>query len=212
MPPHKSAGLRASSVEQCTSEISLPHSLAARLRLETRDAHERVELAFDLTAAAARVDTYLAGLCKLKCAYLGIKLALERLSLDVSREAKREVQMRIDSLEDDIRSFNVPQPPYPIVNFILEDSHEALGCEYVMRGSALGGLVIFRLAAANLGITQQRGGKFFYGDGSATRQNWSSFRDNLAVLHLDDIDAHRTVSGAIKTFKHFEKALAVVLS
>jgi heme oxygenase len=187
----------------------MPLSLAARLRLETQQAHERVELSFDLTAAAARVDTYFAGLCKLKCAYLAIGAALDRLSCGVALEARQEVRIRIESLQDDIRAFNLSEPSFPRLEFMLEDASEALGCEYVIRGSALGGIVIFKLAATKLGITQQHGGRFFYGEGPETHQKWSNFWEFLSSLDGDNMRADRAVHGAIKTFDHFERALAV---
>jgi heme oxygenase len=91
----------------------------------------------------------------------------------------------------------------------LDDPAEVVGCEYVMRGAALGGRVIFAMVSKNLGVSAQDGGQFFYGDGKQTSENWSVFQAKLSCFPGDGLEADHIVLGAIKTFSYFEKVLGM---
>jgi heme oxygenase len=184
-------------------------SLRSRLKQETRMAHERVEQAFDLSSATGQVETYIVALTMMHGAYCGLRRELGRLSDNAMVEAEGEAATRVDRLRKDLRAFGVVAAPLPATPFTLEDSDEALGCEYVMRGSALGGLVILKRAIANLNVTEQQGGQFFYGDGQATKAIWSAFTDRLSHRAAQGPEADRIVRGAIKTFELFEGALSI---
>jgi heme oxygenase len=187
-------------------------SLQSRLKQETRAAHERVELAFDLSSVTGQVETYTTALAAMYGVYSGIWRELARLSHNTIDGAGREVAARLERLREDLRVFGIVASSSPAEYFTLEDSDEALGCEYVMRGSALGGLVILTRAVANLKVTEQHGGQFFYGDGQATKALWSAFMDRLSHRNAQGPEADRIVRGAIKTFELFERALPFPLS
>jgi len=189
-------------------------SLHTRLRQETRVAHERVEQAFDLPSATGQVETYVAALTMMHSAYCELWRELDRLSNNtitgVEGQATALVAaVRIERLQEDLRTFGTVAATLPTPPFTLEDSDEALGCEYVMRGSALGGLVILKLAVANLGVTELQGGQFFYGDGHATKAIWSAFTDRLSHREAQGQEADRIVRGGVKTFELFEAALSI---
>jgi len=179
----------------------------ARLKQQTAIAHQRVERAFDLPSSTLTTSTYVSALLKMSLAYDGLRRELDRC-LGSDSDAVKEVTTRIEWLRGDLRSFGIGEMSLPILPFVLDDADEALGCEYVMRGSALGGLIIFKLAADRLQVTEHRGGRFFYGYGPSTKVRWSAFLDRLSQSKTAASDSDQLVRGAIKSFEHFERALS----
>ncbi|RYE51068.1 MAG: hypothetical protein EOP21_02345 [Hyphomicrobiales bacterium] len=179
-----------------------------RLRQGTRVAHERVEAAFDLTAATNGRDSYVAGLIKLHRAYAGLIRALSSLPPQPTANAAALAQVSLDRLDADLAALNAGASGDDTLTISIPGADGVLGCEYVMRGSSLGGLVIFKLASNRLGVTQQHGGQFYFGDGPDTKTRWQEFQARLATEDALGSRADRVVEGALKTFAYFELALS----
>lgn len=188
------------------SSVKAP--LARRLRTETRIAHERVEQAFDLPTAAREMNTYIAVLLRMRCVYQVLCQELGRHSGETDGEAERAAKSRYALLGEDLAALGWAAGPCPSLSLALANANEVLGCEYVIRGSALGGTVILKLANTHLNVTEQRGGKFFHGDGDATGANWSKFQQKLAGSDAASRTADEVVAGAFKTFGLFQAVLS----
>jgi heme oxygenase len=189
-------------VDECAT------TLHSRLKQETSFAHRRVEQAFDLPKAAGDVNTYVLALAMMYGAFSGIRQGLTLIAGKGGKEAERQACVRIERLQDDLRFFGLLAEDSSFPPIVLDDVQEALGCEYVMRGSALGGLVIFNRAATQLKISKTRGGKYFYGDGKATIAIWSAFRERLTRLDAAGECADQIVGGAIKAFCYIERVFS----
>jgi heme oxygenase len=177
------------------------------LRHETRDAHERVERASDLPAAATTEHSYVIALRRLHPAFFGVFNALAQIDGAAGRLAADEAYVRTARLERDLTAFGKEALPNPGMPFHLRDGDEALGCEYVMRGSSLGGLVIFKQACTKLYVTPQADGEFFHGDGDKTKLKWMELLESLSALKADNLRPARIVVGANVTFSWIETAL-----
>ena len=185
-----------------------PHrSLHDRLRQETRAAHEAVEQAFDMVRATETVDTYVAAMMKMHAAYAGVHAALQAMPSASGADAARSAKLAAERILGDLAFFGAHPGGIAPSQMTLRDAGEALGCEYVMRGSSLGGLVIFKFAATRLGITKEHGGSFFYGEGDATKSRWLDFQSRLSKVRDDDSFGDQVVLGALKTFDHFAMML-----
>lgn len=62
----------------------------------------------------------------------------------------------------------------------LRDTASALGSMYVIEGSALGGQVIAPMLERHLGLTPERGARYFHGHGPRTGAMWREFREVIA--------------------------------
>ncbi len=85
----------------------------------------------------------------------------------------------------------------------IRSNAQAFGALYVMEGSTLGGKIICKTIAENLGMTDKTALSFFYGYGPEAASRWKQF---LAVLDFysgkpeeDDIVA--TANNVFKEFK-----------
>ena len=82
----------------------------------------------------------------------------------------------------------------------------ALGALYVIEGSGLGGRVIGRHLAENLGVKAGAGGSFFCGmDAETARLRWSRLGAVLASPAIGNASAADSIAGAVKAFEFFER-------
>lgn len=85
----------------------------------------------------------------------------------------------------------------------LESPGAAIGCLYVIEGSTLGGQMISQRFAAGLGLTPERGGKFFRGYGPATGPRWREFGQWAEAQAEREPMTAAAVGGARATFTSF---------
>ncbi|GGR19484.1 heme oxygenase [Deinococcus ruber] len=102
-------------------------------------------------------------------------------------------------------------PTLPSVPATLAGVAEGLGALYVLEGATLGGQVISRHLHHTLGLTPERGGAYFFGYGSSTRQMWQTFSHAMNQWVPQD-DQLRVIAGAHSTFQLFEHRLQELLS
>jgi len=84
--------------------------------------------------------------------------------------------------------------------------HQAIGCAYVVEGSALGGQVILRLAQQRYGLDISACGSFFSSGGICVGHRWSEFC-NALISYVDQNPQSQDsiVSAATETFITFEQ-------
>jgi heme oxygenase (biliverdin-IX-beta and delta-forming) len=80
----------------------------------------------------------------------------------------------------------------------------AVGCFYVMEGSALGGRVIYKNINKNLNLSNVNGASFFYGYGEDTGLMWKKFVDYYSHLDVDSKGEGKMIKAAQETFEYLD--------
>ncbi len=184
------------------------NSRMAQLRAATQDAHARVEAAPALARLMApdimRYE-YIAILQHMHALYSHLEPVVA-----VELETRPDAAAMLDGsrprrLADDLAWFGAPTilpPPLPELN----GPEAALGALYVIEGSGLGGRVIGRHLAENLGVKAGAGGSFFCGlDAETARLRWSRLGAVLASPAIGNASAADSIAGAVKAFEFFER-------
>jgi heme oxygenase len=137
--------------------LTPPPTLSAQLHEETRDDHVAVEAAFALESRLAGYEAYGGLLLALRGFYRPVEAALgavvgwNELNPTVDIASRR----RADLLDEDLDRLRIEIPAgrvgAPAPGLVVDSVAEALGCIYVLEGSALGGRVVARRARAALG-------------------------------------------------------------
>lgn len=178
-------------------------SLHLRLRTDTRDAHDRIEAAFDLAASLASRAAYAGLLRRLHAFHRAFEAAAgpHLAGTAVGRHLGREALLRRDlaalGTEPDADGPGLAYPGRP----------EAIGAAYVVEGSMLGGVVIAREVERSLGLGPGTGNAFFAGHGRDTARTWKAFCaeiDRLGDPATDD----RVVASAGRTYAALGESLA----
>ncbi|MHB8287063.1 MAG: biliverdin-producing heme oxygenase, partial [Caulobacteraceae bacterium] len=166
-----------------------PPKLMARLRTETRQAHDAIEGALDLDAALATRDAYRRLLIRFYVFHAGWEPALAGLIGDAAFVEPRRKQglLGADLADLGLTAAQIaalapcaPSPP-------LASISEAFGAMYVLEGSTLGGQLISRQVAARLGLGPDDGARYYHAYGRDVGAMWRAFgqRLNQAAPELD---------------------------
>ncbi len=78
------------------------------------------------------------------------------------------------------------------------------GCVYVLEGSALGGQVMAKMAATQLGLSATNGTRFFTGRSAETSPRWRSFGTAMDALPFNFAEREAVIASAAETFRAFE--------
>jgi heme oxygenase (biliverdin-IX-beta and delta-forming) len=178
--------------------------MAQRLRQETAASHRALEARVDIEARLRSIDAYAALLGALHPFYQMLEELLarcdgwERLEPPVDLRVRRKAHL----LADDLRALgNQPAPGEPVPPR-LRGLAGALGALYVVEGATLGGAIVARRAAAELGLRSDHGLAFFTSYGTRRAQQWKAFHCSLADFAEPALPADRddVVRGARATF------------
>ncbi|WP_288582855.1 biliverdin-producing heme oxygenase [uncultured Methylobacterium sp.] len=174
--------------------------ILARLRAETREAHEAIER--DL-AWETRVSTR-EGYRGLLARFWGFHAAWEPALAEVlADDAFFGPRRRLDRLTADLHHLGLDDAairalPRPAA-VPPRDRAEAFGSLYVLEGSTLGGQVIARHVTQQLGLTGEDGCRYYRGHGRDTGAMWKAFRLRLAE-EAGTNGAEAIVASATRTF------------
>ena len=146
----------------------------AELRAVTRERHDRIERRVDLTARLASIEDYRGLLAQLHGFYAPMEVALaphagEVAGLDFHGRRKASL------LLDDIGALGGREGPTAEDLPAVATPEHALGVLYVLECSSLGGAVIGRMARERLGVTRERGARFFGAYGGSVGSRWRAF-------------------------------------
>lgn len=179
-------------------------TLLARLRTETRAAHEALEAQVPLTDPGLTLDDYAAVLRGFSAVVLPLERRLAELDLPAGLEwPTRE---RSNLLRRDLADLHA-EAAAPAHSWTDLTPAGALGACYVLEGSTLGGQVIAR-HLRRLDLTPERGARYFAGHGADTGPRWKAFMAALEAS-VSGADADEVVAGADRTFTAFAEALSV---
>ncbi|MDF2973566.1 MAG: hypothetical protein K0R61_4016 [Microvirga sp.] len=165
-------------------------TILARLKTETRAAHDRIEAAMDLDRRIATRDGYRDLLIR----FYGFHKAWETEAVGRAPdqgffERRRKTQLLVQDLEalglksDDIIRLPQCRPLMP-----LPGSEAVLGSMYVVEGSTLGGAIIARDVENRLGLDAKTGCAYFRSYGRDIAAMWRSFGAVLLEASSPEVD------------------------
>jgi heme oxygenase (biliverdin-IX-beta and delta-forming) len=176
-------------------------TLLERLKVETREAHDRIEAAIDLERRIASRDAYRDLLAR----FYGFHKAWESEAAAMAPDrdffqSRCKTQLLARDLEtlglesDDIIRLPQCQPLMP-----LPAPEAVLGSMYVVEGSTLGGAIIAREVENRLGLTAETGCAYFRSYGRDVAAMWKSFGARLLEASSPEAD-DLIVGAAQETF------------
>lgn len=159
------------------------HVLGA-LRAATSEAHDRLSMDLDPARVCATRPDY----TRFLAALYGFHVAVERALGPLALSGVAPSPCRSALLADDLAFLGASPANLPVMPWrtSLEAAGARFGVAYVVEGSALGGVLLGRLARDHLQLGPQHGASFFaLGSGEAGR-----WRDVKAALESDAAGAH----------------------
>jgi heme oxygenase len=188
-----------------------PLSRLARLRAGTRDAHaciETVPALERLLAPDLGTAEYVAVLQHMHGFLAAVEPRSSGALADYADAASLLDGHRLHALAEDLDWFEAASEPL-IGAPEFAGPAAALGALYVIEGSGLGGRVIARHLAANLGVTPGKGGSFYGGPtADGARLRWQRVCALLDAAEPRDGRAGEddtAVAGALATFRSLDR-------
>jgi heme oxygenase (biliverdin-IX-beta and delta-forming) len=189
-----------------TVAVALP-SVLQRLRFETQSAHASIEESLALTDKKLSLGTYQQVLENFYGFYKPVECAIAAANMPAWLDAS--ARSKTAWLEADLQRLGLMGPSaVPLCSDLplLGTLAQRLGCQYVMEGATLGGMLISRHIRETLGVYPESGGSFFHGYGALTAAMWSDFRAGL--LSFAAVAPHQqdeVVASAKATFKALQR-------
>lgn len=175
-----------------------------RLRRETSELHLELERQLALTDVHLSRDAYVGILARFYGYYQPLETQLSTLASLSEIGFEFSERQKVPHLEMDLRvlgrALELPSMPRCAALPPLDSIPRTLGCLYVVEGATLGGTVISRHLAANLGITPRTGGAFFAGYESETGAKWQAFQVIIRTATDKFGGADEIVASANRTF------------
>ncbi len=176
-------------------------TILARLKTETRAAHDRIEAAMDLERRISSRDAYRDLLIR----FHGFHKAWEDTASSRAPdrtffERRRKTQLLVKDLKAlGLKSEDIIRLPQCRPLMPLSAPEAVLGSMYVVEGSTLGGAIIAREVEHRLGLTAETGCAYFRSYGRDMSAMWKSFGAVLLEASSPEAD-DLIVESARKTF------------
>lgn len=179
-----------------------------RLRAETASVHEQLEARLNAVGLTGKLEDYGWMLSCFLSLYRPLEAALGRLDW-VDTNLDLAMRRKSHWLEADLRQLG--HEPNAVADWPhlphLKTIDDGLGALYVIEGASLGGQVISRWLAKELGIGRDSGGRFFASYGERTGEMWRSFIDVLEGSARLSANAAAIEQSARNTFSVFHDCL-----
>lgn len=98
-------------------------------------------------------------------------------------------------------------PPHPPAGAAIASTAQLVGTLYTIEGSTLGGQLIARQLALNLGLTPANGALFFHGYGEHTQARWTHFLNFMEAQCAGSAERAVAAGSACATFAAMEALL-----
>jgi heme oxygenase len=190
------------------SPAAPPPSLIQALRTETAELHVALEKRLPFFSEQLDLDLYR----RLMAAYYGFYKPLEQrlhvltltpTGLDQSRRIKLPV-LRADLTALGLSDHAIETLPTCADLPQIDSRAAALGVSYVLEGATLGGQILRRRVAEQLGLDASSGAAFLNVYGELTGRRWKDFLQYLGDRNLGDAQTLEVTRAAKATFTHFE--------
>jgi heme oxygenase len=155
-----------------------------KLRETTREAHEELEKTMmPLINGAQDAEAYGKILRTFYSFYHPLETGIQQYLYPDALPDYAE-RRRTSWILDDLKALDLDHtpPPSAFAAPVITSNAQAFGALYVMEGSTLGGKIICKTIANNLGRDEKDGFRFFYGYGPESGSRWKFFLAQLDKL------------------------------
>jgi heme oxygenase len=181
--------------------------LAEQLKKDTLQSHQQLEKMLVGRMKAIRSQEDYVKLLQLFYTYFGGLETLIDQYIDTNELSDYTERRKAKALANDIETLgghpmskasgeNLPQ---------IKNKLQAYAALYVIEGSTLGGKIISKMIAQQLGISNGEGLSFFNGYGDDTETKWGSFKDALNKLPKSSEEDKLVIDSANETFEKFKQ-------
>jgi heme oxygenase (biliverdin-IX-beta and delta-forming) len=193
----------------------MSESVRDALRHSTHSHHVRINrhpLLGQLTRPGLSRSTYARILAAYRSYFRVIEPAIERFLSSCPGQFDYTPRRKLPWLECDLTRFEAPVRAVDITDQLrtlsrISEPGEAIGVLYAIEGSTLGGQVIARHLAQNLGIDRATGARYFSGYGLETESRWQEFCRFAESIVASDRQIELARSSAIQAFIATEQCL-----
>ncbi len=177
--------------------------LSDKLKEETKQNHQVLEKALVGRLKAIRSPQEYANLLKLFYGYFGGLEVLINKAIDSTMLTDSVQRRKTQAIADDILTLSEDVPIKATGDDLprINDHLEALGALYVIEGSTLGGKIISKMMAQQLGL--DKGMSFFAGYGDKTERMWDTFKQALNSQAQNPEQEAVVIAAANETFLKF---------
>jgi len=180
-------------------------SLSNQLKLQTSSSHQQLEKALIGSMRNMRTREDYISLLQVFYSYFG---AIEdQFNGYIGKDQLPDYMERrkTASLICDIESLGGVLPEKATEAYLpqIENQFQAFGALYVIEGSTLGGLIISKMIAKQLGLTKD-GLSFFKSYGHDTNEMWKRFKSVLNLQGKNDDEKEYIIHAADDTFTKFK--------
>lgn len=196
------SGAAAHEAASSAARAAARPALFARLRSETRAAHDAIERDLDWERRVSTIDGYR----QLLARFYGFHRTWEpAIAASIDDESFVGPRRKLPLLEADLLHLGmtptaIEKIPEPDLLIRPRTRAEALGSMYVLEGSTLGGQLIARRVAEKLGLKPGAGLSYHCAYGDAVGPMWQAFRARLGELSPSEED--EAIGSANTTFRH----------
>ncbi len=171
-------GAVASSGSTITEGKVIPATVLEALRSATTSSHDRLSVALSPEELCADRDRY----TRFLAALYGFHAAAEQALATVPQVIAPVVASRSGLIASDLRALGNAGDAPPVMPWTvpLDRPGAAWGVVYVVEGSALGGMLLAKLARHQLGLDASNGAGFF-ASGAAAGTRWRAVKAELAA-------------------------------
>ena len=186
---------------------SAANSVLTRLRTETREVHERLERELDLLSSDLTRESYRTILRRFLSFYLAFEPEVWP-RLPGAWSALFADRRKLPALRDDLAVLDGEAAEITACSHRVHypNLSQILGALYVVEGSTLGGQLIARHVARQLGLRADWGLRFFSSYGPEVGPRWKQFTE-LLIAESSPGQADEIVEGATQTFKAIGECL-----
>lgn len=195
----------------------MPESLRAKLREATHHQHTQLNN-HPLLSGLMQADYPIENYYKLLLAYDRLYQVLEEqiIHFIAQYDANFDYHSRLKwpLIKQDLGYLNIaplqvaPSLKNPVINSI----GQLIGVLYVVEGSTLGAQFIARSLEKHHGLSQTKGGRFFYGYGEETQKNWQDFIGFIETIANQPEQCPQALDSANQTFDYFNLMLKEYLT
>jgi heme oxygenase (biliverdin-IX-beta and delta-forming) len=179
--------------------------IAEQLKEYTAANHQQLEKMLVKQMKAVRSADDYVSLLQVFYSYFGGLEEQIKLHIGLTELPDHASRRKSDALAADISSLGGTPAEKATAQALpqIDNALQAFGALYVIEGSTLGGKIISKMMAQQLGITDNKGLSFFKGYGDQTDAMWDAFKQNLNKYVKSEGEAAEVIEAANQTFLKF---------
>lgn len=187
--------------------------ITQRLKEETRPNHEHTEeIAYskEIMSRTLTAEEYRKLITNTYFVHSVIENQVEKIEA-LLKDSDLELDTRKKShlLEKDLQNLGLEPSKIaaPSIEFNISTLEEALGAMYVLEGSTLGGMYIYKALQRNPNLEKENISEFNYYNcyGEATRDRWAKFQEVLVKYAANKESEDAIVENAKRTFDYLSE-------